>query len=369
MERVPPRVEFSPWVTEAALLPIAFAQVREDASLDLRVVAGIGDRTRVMMVASGGCTAAALAASTHVASLHLVDPNPAQIALTRLKLRLLQRADEPERLSILGHAAMGVEDRRVRLAAELRMLDVPPDVLGPIDLVARLGPDHAGRYERVFRQLRHVIGVHSEALVELLRLRDPAEQARRVAPSTELGRALDESLDDVFALPHLVRLFGVEATRNPAEPFSRHFARRTRHVLATLPAADNPFLWQVFAGRFPGGVASPWLAATAPPRMPAMNFTVGYMSDALGEAEPGSLDFVHLSNILDWLTPADAGALLDRARSVLRPGGRVLIRQLNSTLDIPALDAGFEWEHAEAAAMHAMDRSFFYRRLHLGRKR
>jgi len=47
----------------------------------------------------------------------------------------------------------------------------------------------------------------------------------------------------------------------------------------------------------------------------------------------------------------------------------VLIRQLNSTLDIPALGAQFAWEESEAAALHAADRSFFYRGLHLGRKR
>ena len=34
-----------------------------------------------------------------------------------------------------------------------------------------------------------------------------------------------------MALPHLVRLFGEEATKNPVEPFARHFARRIRHAM------------------------------------------------------------------------------------------------------------------------------------------
>ena len=56
-----------------------------------------------------------------------------------------------------------------------------------------------------------------------------------------------------------------------------------------------------------------------------------------GSAPPrtGSYDFVHLSNILDWLSPEEARATLDVAHAALRPGGWVLIRQLNSTLDIP----------------------------------
>lgn len=361
--------EVAPWVHDAARLPVAFAQVREDALIDQWVVASLGGEARVMMIASGGCTAAALAASAHVSSLHLVDPNPAQLALTRLKLRLLQSTNGPVRRSILGHTAMRAKDRSALLAEELRALDLPADVLGPLDFVAEAGPDHAGRYERVFAQLRKALDPHSSALAAVLRSRDPAEQARRVAPDTDLGRALDESFDEVLAMPNLVRLFGEGATKNPAEPFSRHFARRTRQVLATLPAADNPFLWQMFAGQFPYGVLSPWLAAPIPRCLPTVLWTLGSMDDALSEAKRGAFDFVHLSNILDWLTPAEAATTLARARSALRPGGRILIRQLNSTLDILALGSQFVWHEEEAAALHSRDRSFFYRRLHLGRKR
>src|SRR5262245_66036990 len=81
------------WLDQAAALPIAFALVREDALLDVDVVEAVGRGERVLMVASGGCTAAALAALPNVAHLHLVDPNPAQLALCRLKLHLLERAD------------------------------------------------------------------------------------------------------------------------------------------------------------------------------------------------------------------------------------------------------------------------------------
>src|SRR5713226_4841071 len=92
------------WVTEAAALPLAFAQVREDPLLDQAVVARLPGSARILMVASGGCTAAWLAASAKVARIHLVDPNPAQIALARLKLHLLHLADPVERLALLGHA-------------------------------------------------------------------------------------------------------------------------------------------------------------------------------------------------------------------------------------------------------------------------
>jgi S-adenosylmethionine-diacylglycerol 3-amino-3-carboxypropyl transferase len=360
----------STWVAPAAALPVAFAQVREDPELDSWIVGQLGAAVRVFMIASGGCTAAALAASADVSRLHLVDANPAQLALSRLKLRLLQTATPPQRLALLGHEPMSAGERAARLADELVTLGLPAAALGPPEFVAAAGPDHAGRYECVFVALRESLGARATAeLGNGLRLRDPPEQRRRAAPDTELGRRLDEALDAVMALPNLVRLFGAEATNNPVEPFARHFARRIRHALATLPAADNPYLWQMLLGRYPPGAVAPWLAAAPPARMPEVTWEVATMDDALRAAVPASFDFVHLSNILDWLTPEKARLTLDLAWAALRPGGLTLIRQLNSTLDIPALCLRFEWLADDANALHARDRSFFYRALHLGRRR
>jgi len=358
----------SPWVLETAHLPIAFAQVREDATLDQWVLDQLECSAEIIMVASGGCTAAALAAMPRVSRLHLIDPNPAQIALSRLKLRLLATTNVPERLSLLGHTPMPVAKRRLRLTAELQALNLPADAMGPIDLIAEVGLDQAGRYEILFSKLRAALSDATGEITALLQLCDPAEQSRTADPATHLGGALDAAFDSVMALPNLIGLFGEAATRNRCEPFSRHFARRTRHALATLPAANNPYLWQMLQGRFPSGVVYPWLEAATPSRMPEVIWTVTTMAEALnGELE--AFDFVHLSNILDWLAPEEARSTLDLAWKALRPGGCTLIRQLNSSLDIKRLGERFQWESKSAAALHDRDRSFFYCGLHLGRKR
>jgi S-adenosylmethionine-diacylglycerol 3-amino-3-carboxypropyl transferase len=358
----------APWVLETARRPVAFAQVREDATLDQAVVEQLDGGAEVLLVASGGCTAAALAGAPQISRLHLVDSNPAQLALSRLKFRLLATAGSGERLSILGHAAMPVSERRSRLTRELQALDLPVNALGPIDLVAKVGPDQAGRYEGLFLKLREALGDAADELTALLQLRDPAEQSRRADPATPFGRDLDAAFDSVMSLPNLVGLFGEAATRNRCEPFSRHFARRTRHALATLPAADNPYLWQMLQGCFPPEVEYPWLRAVAPARMPEISWSVTSMAEALRE-RPEAFDFVHLSNILDWLAPEDARSTLDLAWKALRPGGWTLVRQLNSSLDIRTLGDRFEWQDGSASSMHKRDRSFFYRGLHLGRKR
>jgi S-adenosylmethionine-diacylglycerol 3-amino-3-carboxypropyl transferase len=297
-----------------------------------------------------------------------VDPNPAQIALAQLKLHLLRNEGCMGRLALLGHAPLPVHEREERLRAALQAIAVPADRIGPPRVWAEEGPDHVGRYERVFTRLRQELEPHAAAVEQLLALRDPAEQARRVAPASPLGRALDDAFDRAMDLPILIRLFGEGATRNRVEPFARHFARRTRHVLATLPAADNPYLWQVLAGRYPGAAQAPWLTLAPPERLAEITWETTVMTDALRRS-PGGYAFVHLSNILDWLSPTDAQTTLDLALAALRPGGWTLIRQLNSTLDIPRLGEGFSWQTDAAQALHARDRSYFYRTLHLGRKR
>jgi S-adenosylmethionine-diacylglycerol 3-amino-3-carboxypropyl transferase len=355
----------APWVLETARLPIAFAQVREDALLDQWVVQHLQQGCKILMIASGGCTAAALAAMPQVARLHLVDANPAQLALSRLKLRLLTTTEAPERLSILGHTPMSADVRASRLASELKPLNLPVDALGPVELVARMGPDHAGRYEVLFAKLREALSEAEGELAALLQLRDPEEQSRRAAPDTQLGRVLDGAFDEVMSLPILVALFGEAATRNRREPFSRHFARRTRHVLGSLPAADNPYLWQMLQGRFPPEIVYPWLNASAPAKMPEVTWAVSTMTDALQQFSQ-EFDFIHLSNILDWLAPEEARATLDLTWKALRPGGWTFTRQLNSSLEIEALDKRFAWQ--DVKSLHERDRSFFYRGLHLGRK-
>lgn len=358
----------SPWVADAAELPIAFAQVREDPRIDRFVIERAGEGARVCMVASGGCTAAVVATVSNVAAMHLVDANPAQLALARLKLRLLETKDTAARLALVGNGAMAASDREARLVAELGALGLPPDALGELSRVAASSPDQAGRYEACFAELQRQLGTHRAELDSALRLTDPAEQARRVAPDATLGRRLDAALDSAMSLPNLVALFGEGATRNPVEPFSRHFARRVRHAFATLPAATNPFLWQMLVGRYPEGHPADWFALPAPARPPEVTWQHALMAEALrGHRE--AFDVVHLSNILDWLSPDEATATLDVAARALRAGGWVIIRQLNSTLDIPACGPMFEWDAATATELHARDRSFFYRALHLGRKR
>lgn len=349
-------------------MPIAFAQVREDAWVDLALLEQMpGRELRGIMIGSGGCTAAALAASGRLSELHLVDINPAQLALCRLKLHLLQTATSRQRMQVLGHLALDAEARAAKLVEALTVLQLQSDALGPMPMVAQCGPDHAGRYELLFAQLRAAMATYKDEWFRVLADQDPEKRVAQVAPGTHLGQALDEAFNRVMAMPNLVHLFGLEATRNSRQPFSRHFAERTRAAIGELRTLDNPYLWQMLLGRFFDQAVYPWLTAPPPDRMPRIEESLGTMDSALLHRR-GEFDFVHLSNILDWLSPEQAARTLELAHDALRMEGYVIIRQLNSTLDIPVLAPRFEWLTELGRDLHARDRSFFYRRIHIGRR-
>jgi S-adenosylmethionine-diacylglycerol 3-amino-3-carboxypropyl transferase len=358
------------WTEEAAGLPLAFAQVREDPRLDLQLAEALPSGSIVVMIASGGETAACLA-FTGVRRLYLVDMNPAQLALTRLKLRLACGSPAVESLRLLGHLPLPADDRKRMLLAHLDALGLEANVFGPMDWVAEVGPDHAGRYEIVFARLARALAPHRTVLRRLLELSDAKEQSKTLSAEGKFAEALEEAFDRVMSLPNLVRLFGTEATRNPERPFSRHFVERTGNVLGRLPANSNPFLWQMFTGRFPTDHPYDWLLSKRASRRnhdQEQVFVQGRMREVLDGMPPGSCHMVHLSNILDWLRPEDALATLQSAWRALKSGGTTILRQLNSCLDLAGLPSGFQWDVAHAKRLLQHDRSFFYRAIHVGRK-
>jgi S-adenosylmethionine-diacylglycerol 3-amino-3-carboxypropyl transferase len=347
------------WAVEAAAWPLAFAQVREDPRLDMELARKLPPGATVVMIASGGDTAACLGRLP--LTIHLVDMNPAQIALARMKWHLASGASSDEAAGLLGHMPMNPFERHRRLAALQEELELEDGIFGPPDRVAELGPDHCGRYEVTFAELRARLAPWREALDELLASPLPVADF----DASPLAAALDETFAEVMSLQNLVRLFGLEATQNPRRPFGVHFAARTRETIGRIAPRSNPFLRQILAGDFHPAFRYDWLQAShVLPARPEWHH--GKMNEVLESMRAGSADLVHLSNILDWLSPSEAQAMLHSSCRVLRPGGKVIIRQLNSTLEVPALESGLVWDAALGHAMERRDRSYFYPRIHVG---
>ena len=347
-----------PWALDAAKLPLAFSQVREDPRIDLQIAARLPAGGNVMMIASGGETAVCLA-RLPLGRLVLVDVNPAQLALTRCRFHLAKTSAPEESMALLGHTEMPATERQGKWVAIFQNLGLPPTALGPEFMVAELGPDHCGRYEAAFSELRSLLSPRAAEIERFLNETDPRAASRMIAPGTEVGDALDAAFAAALHLENLVALFGEGATRNPRRPFHEHFIAQLRDITTRQAPAQNPWIWQIFTGKFPPAAPVDWLLDSSPV-LSAPEYFQGSMIEALGQAPERSIDFLHLSNILDWLSIEEAHQTLAAAHRALRPGGFVLIRQLNSSLDIPLLFPVLDWSSEEGRRLQLCDRSFFY---------
>ncbi len=355
------------WLDTATDLPVRFAQVREDPLLDIETVRRSKSGCNALIIASGGCTVCALNTLGHIDEMVVVDPNPAQIVLTRLKLLIQDSVPPSHRAGLLGHEPMAKEERGTQLAQLATEYKLDLQSLGPLAVLASRGLDFIGRYEIVFGAVSRLLADDHEDISQLLMQNDFQQRISLLESMQGFLNRLESVLNRVMALPNLVHLFGEEATRNRLQDFSAHFFQRTQWAITQLPTESNHYLWQVLLNQSPPGHSVPWLSMKLPNRLPTKTFHQESIEEYLGKCER-IFDYIHLSNVLDWLSDDQARSLLASTWDHLAPGGHTLIRQLNSNLDIPSMNDRFEWLDQDSHDLLLRDRSFFYRKIHLGRK-
>lgn len=362
----------SSWIDDAERLPVRFAQVREDPVVERDLVELLamdaGWQGNVLSIASGGDTAAYL---TGLASsgagwpgqplhnLTLVDVSEPQLALSRRKLESL--ACEPHtRLAVLGHRSLA------------------PDVAHKIKDRQTVSGDGDGRYERLFDAWRRELDARHDPEANWIRASVTGDaDARRVFADVDVRAAMARSLCGVMTGANLARLFGPAAANETraARPFCQHFATivADRLQMHADAARDSPWAAQLLTGHFASpspSSAYPWFSLPAlvpgPSRSDAVTVRAlhGTVDAALADARGNSLDAILLSNVLDWVDTDQAHATLTLAHNALRDRGAVLVRQLNSRLNVSDLlaRAGLQPHEALSARFHAQDRSLFYSR-------
>ncbi len=364
------------WAREASSLPLAFAQVREDARLDVLLLKKLPPhRRRVLMIASGGDTAVRLVCEQQGADqlLELVDANAAQLALTKAKFHLACHAHPPERLQLLGHAALETSTRGAAWLDLLDKLNFTIDIFGPMALISQHGPDYAGRYEVAFRELSYLLKTSAAQVETFISYTESSDALRHLQSDTTTGQAFATAFASALSLPNLVALFGKGATQNPRRPFHEHFLAQLQAWVTHQAPRGNPFIRQMLLPASQADSYADWLELPQldPQTLPCITYHHSTMLQHLEQTSRESIDFLHLSNILDWLSISEAQTTLQAAQNVLRPGGYLIIRQLNSSLDLPSLlaELGSLKQLDELSNnLTISDRSFFYPAIHVAQR-
>ncbi len=311
---------------------LQFAVVREDPRLEAGIVHDRQPR-RILLVASGGCTALHLRAQFPALDIVLVEPNPAQLAHVQRKLDALAKPDSA--LFNVGNEA--------------------PD-----------GLHECGNFERLFRLFRAVLDLFVVPLAERRRrCADPQADWRDVIENPYWPVAFATAFSDEM----LLAMFGRAAIQH-ARPgsYPGYFRQRLELGLVAADRATNPWLHHVLLGQYleDRGAWPPFLQEPPRDRRPFPTLPC----DLLRVASFAEFDFVHLSNVLDWMDDGACRTLAKRLGHELRPGAAVLWRQLNDPRDlVGCFGEAFTFDAARDAALAARERSLFYDQVHLALRR
>ena len=346
---------------------IRYASVWEDADLLCEALAPAAAGGRLLSVASAGDNALALV-TLDPAEVVAVDLNPAQLACVELRMAAFRRLEHADVLAFLGVAeSAGRADTYRRLRG-----DLSPEARGFWDAhpgTVAGGVVHAGKFERYLRAFRRRVLplVHSRRTIQALR-----------APRTiEEQRAFYAREWDTWRWRGMFRLFFSRAVmgrlgRDPAlfdhvggVSTGDRILARTRYALTELPVRSNPYCAYIMTGTYPPEALPRYLR---PEHFDAIRARLDRVRLVRGgvETTDGPFHGFNLSDVFEYMDDAEHArvyaALVDRAA----PGARLAYWNMMARRARPDAEAGrVRRLDAEAKALHARDRAWFYSAFHL----
>lgn len=345
---------------------VRYGSVWEDADV---LCAALGDTARggrVLSIASAGDNALALL-TLDPAEVVAADLSLAQLACVALRLEALRRLDDGALLAFLGLAP--ATDRAItylKLRGELpefarAFWDAHPDAIAA-------GVTRAGKFERYLLAFRRWVLplVHSKATIQALAQLDQGEgQERFYAKRWDNWRW--RLLFKVF----FSRFVMGRAGRDPAffaeveGAVGERILARTRWAITRLPVRTNPYFRAILAGGFVPEAPPRWLR---PEHLGAVRARADRVRLVHGPVEGAGGPFAafNLSDIFEYMPPPECErvylALLERAQ----PGARLAYWNMLAPRRRPEAFASRVRElTAEAEALHARDRAWFYRAFRL----
>jgi S-adenosylmethionine-diacylglycerol 3-amino-3-carboxypropyl transferase len=307
---------------------LQFAVVREDPLIDIRLTK-LFNANKVLLVASGGCTALSLAVSDPSMDIHVFDPNPRQIEHVKQKTLSLEQLTGTNNIDLFN--VDGGDDN---------------------------GLSESGNFEILFRNFRTFIKEHVAD--------DNSLSLCFSGDDTELDKIMTNkywpiAFELFFNDNYLEAMFGPLALQHaPSNSYAQYFKSCIEQGLLCSDRSTNYFLHHIFFGRYFNRPECLPLYLSSPSTTHNLTYIEGYLSYV---ERLSSFDYVMLSNIFDWMDDTDVNSHIALLRN-MKPGALLVYRQLNNDRDLTVkLSPYFEHKETLSKELFKLDRSLFYSRL------
>lgn len=346
---------------------VRYASVWEDADLLCEALAPVAAGGRLLSVASAGDNVLALL-TLDPAQIVAADYSAAQLACLELRIAAFRQLDDAELLPFLG-----VEPRADRLRVYRQWLR---PVLGEAargfwDANPRAiagGAIHAGRFERYLRAFGRLVLplVHRPATIRALRAERSATEQR----AFYAGRWDSARWRLLFRLFFSRGVMG-RLGRDPAffahvnGSVAERILERTRYALCELPAHSNPYLAYILTGNYPPEALPRYLRPAERARIRERLDRVRLRHGGIDAAD-GEFDGFNLSDVFEYMSPAEHERVYAALAAKARPGARLVYWNLLAPRGCPP-DCRPRVRPLDALAreLHARDRAWFYGTLHV----
>ena len=267
--------------------------------------------------------------------LTCVDINPAQLAITHLRIALLRRVDRDVYCQFLGYTDGMTAHTRRSLFTDLELESRPRAVLE--EMLNRIGWGplvYEGKFERMLITLskvtRTVLGRSCDILFEHEDVHAQAAYFRHGFPRLRWKLVL-ALLGNSTALNSLLYK-GEFPEKNLPESYLRIYTDIFERLLTQFPARSNFFLQMIFLGRIRFEEGLPvecrrdiYSLAQANLKGCEVHFIEGDMLTSFG-ATGGQIDYLSLSDVPSFLPDEVAEGCLQLARPHMRTGGLAVMR-------------------------------------------
>ena len=314
---------------------IKFAVVREDPLTEEKVIKKFGCK-RLLMIASGGCSALSLQGRFPDAHFALFDTNPKQIELVQSKLKSLKNFNSKSYKDF----NIGVDSTQ--------------------------GLNSCGEFESLFRSFRHFIYEFILPPKDMKKIfLEHKDTASSLLQKLTQHRYWGVAFDLFFSNSILVTMFGEDAVQHaPPHSYPGYFRGVLEAGLQDPDFQNNYFLHHILLGHYLQKQSS-W-----PPYLlnPNIKGDFSYINEPLLNINIESYDFIGLSNIFDWMNEATVKLHLEYIEANAQEGAVVVYRQLNNTKNYHLEKYGLAAHLDLERNLIEKDRSLFYNRINIATK-